>query len=151
MRAEEPRVLILMCCNCTRMTQKLAPEINNRFAENVRVLPVTCPSQINPLALIKLLQNSVDGIVVACPKDACCCPENKKVLKRKEIVKDILPVFGLHREQFHLASVSPMDPGKLLETVERMIAFIKMSRPAADGLYFIHPQDEFPDGYKCVN
>lgn len=127
MPPSNPQVLLLMCNNCKGMTAKLLPEIQLQFSEKLRVLPVTCPSQIDPFAVVKLLKKSVNGVIVACPKETCCCPENKKVIKRREIIKDILPIFGLHPEQFQLASVSPFGDKELSAVIEQMINILSFS------------------------
>lgn len=129
MRSYNPRVLLLLCSNCAGMPAKLIPEIKNRYAENIKVESVNCPSEIDAFMFIKMLRESVDGIVVACPKAACCCPDNRKVIRRKQLVRDILPIFGLHREQFQIASVSPLGGQELMEIIEQMLAFVKTLEP----------------------
>ncbi len=151
MSASSPQVLLLMCSICQGMTAKLLPEIRLHFSQQVRVFPITCPSQIDPFAFIKLLKNSVDGVIVACPKETCCCPENKKVLKRREIVKDILPVFGLHREQFHVASVSPFAGQELIAIIEHMLNFIKITFQNKDEYRFASPEEDVLSQCKWVN
>ena len=151
MSEKNPQVLLLICNNCRGMTAKLLPEIMLNFSESLRVLPVNCPSQIDPFAFIKLLKNSVDGVVVACPQDACCCPENKKVMKRREIVKDILPVFGLHGEQFQIASVSPFGGQELTQVIHQMLDLIKTNSSNIEGYKYINHVNDISNPYKWVN
>jgi len=150
MHCENPTILLLVCNNCAGMTGKLLPEIKMKYADNVRVLAVTCPSQIDPFAIMKLLKESVEGIIVACPQQTCCCPENKKVMKRREMVKDILPVFGLHKEQFQLASVSPFAGEELIKIIEQMLTFAKTLNHI-DDYSAIYQEEEFTDACKWVN
>lgn len=150
MHSGNPTILLLMCNTCSGMTGKLLPEIRLRYADNVRVLPVTCPSQIEPFAFIKLLKESVDGIVVACPRRACCCPDNRKVMKRREMVRDILPLFGLHRDQFYLASVSPFGGQEMIEIIEQMLALVKMIKPV-DDYSPVYQEEDFGGSFKWVN
>lgn len=125
MSANFPQILLFMCNDCKGLTEKVFPDLQMKFAENIRVLPIECPSQIEPWAVIKLLEKSCNGVIIACPKDKCCCPANKKIVKRRETVKDILPVFGLHREQFQIASVSLFGHDELVNIIENMLAFLK--------------------------
>lgn len=145
-----PQILLLMCDKCHGMTTKLLPEITIQFSE-LRVLPVSCPTQVDPFAIIKLLKKSVDGVIVACPKDACCCPGNKKVLKRREMVKDILPVFNLHREQFQIASVSPLAAEELRTIIEKMLEFLKTIRPEPESFSYFNDEEDSINQYKWVN
>jgi len=151
MAKNKTQILLFMCNNCKGMTDKLLPEIQLHFSDNLRVLPVTCPSQIDPFVFIKLLKKCCDGIVVACPKDACCCPENKKVIKRREIVKDILPIFGLDREQFQVASVSPFDWPELIQVIEQMLVLLQMENEKTEETKYIYKEDNISGSYKWVN
>ncbi|MDT3699524.1 MAG: hydrogenase iron-sulfur subunit [Thermincola sp.] len=135
-----PQILLMICDKCTGMTAKLMPETTVRFSE-LRVLPVSCPAQVDSFAIIKLLKKSVDGVIVACPRDACCCPDNKKLLKRREIVKDILPVFDLHREQFQIASISPLAARELNVLIEQMKEFLKTLRHETEEFSFIEDSE----------
>jgi coenzyme F420-reducing hydrogenase delta subunit len=135
-----PQILLLICDKCHGMTANLMPEINVRFSE-LRVLPVSCPAQVDSFAVIKLLKKSVDGVIVVCPKEACCCPGNKKMLKRREIVKDILPVFDLHREQFQIASISPFASEELKVLIEQLFEFLKTIRSESDVFSYIHSNE----------
>lgn len=145
-----PQVLLLVCDKCHGMTANLMPEITVRFSE-LRVLPVSCPAQVDSFAVIKLLKKSVDGVIVACPKDACCCPGNKKILKRRELVKDILPVFDIHREQFQIASISPFAAEELNVLIEQMLEFLKTISPESDLFSFIESKETTTSKLKWVN
>lgn len=145
-----PQILLLICDKCHGMTANLMPEITVRFAE-LRVLPVSCPAQVDSFAVIKLLKKSVDGVIVACPKDACCCPENKKMLKRREIVKDILPVFDLYREQFQIASISPFAAEELNVLIETLVEFLKTIRSESDVFSFIESNEVIINKLNWVN
>jgi len=151
MSAKNPQILLLVCNNCSGMTQKLLPDIQLRFSENLKVLGVSCPSQLDPFAFIKLLKKCTDGVIVACPKDACCCPDDKKIMKRREIVKDILPVFGLHREQLQIASVSPFGEEPLTDVIEGMMSLIRMGIQDIDGYDFSDIDEEEINYSICLN
>lgn len=151
MVSNNPQILLLMCNNCQGMTGKLLPDLMLRFSDNIKVLPVSCPSQIDPFSIIKLLKNSCAGVITACPKDACCCPENKKLMKRREIVKDILPLFGFHREQFQIASVSPFGGDELMKIIEQMMSLINLKTKKQGSYKYINLDDKLAETYKWVN
>ncbi len=151
MMKNKVQVLLFICKNCKGMTDKLLPEIQLHFSHSLKVLPVTCPSQIDPFVYIKLLKKSCDGIIMACPKDACCCPENKKVIKRREIVKDMLPIFGLDREKFQVASVSPFYWSELMNIVKQMMALIKTENQNLEETRYLFNEDDYSNSYKWLN
>lgn len=151
MNTGNPLVLLLICNNCKGMSEKLLPEMQFRFSENVKLMAVSCPSELDPFVFIKLLRKSCDGLVVACPKDACCCPENKAIMKRREILKDILPIFGLHREQLKIASVSPYGGKQLIQIVEDMIEFLKTEFRKGTECNFAGAEGAHPSILRWVN
>ncbi len=151
MNTGNPLVLLLMCSSCKGMSEKLLPEVQFRFAENVRVMAVSCPSELDPFVFVKLLRKSCDGLVVACPRDACCCPENKAIMKRREIIKDILPVFGLHREQFKIASVTPYGKEQLFQTIDDMIEFLKTEHHNRTECNFLEEEGTHTNILRWVN
>ncbi|WP_418792487.1 hydrogenase iron-sulfur subunit [Phosphitispora sp. TUW77] len=124
MNSSNPLVLLLMCSNSKDMLEKLLPKVQLRFPKNVKVMAVSCPSELDPLVYIRLLRKSCDGLIVACSKNACSSPEKKVIMKRREILKDILPIFGLHREQFKITSVSSFNDEQLFQIIEDMIEFL---------------------------
>lgn len=136
------KIVLLTCNNCTGMAKKLLPEIRLRYSEYLSVLPVDCPASFEPFVIIKLLKNCSDGVIVVCPKDVCCCPKNKSVMKRREIFRDILPVFGLHSEQLKIASISPLGGNKLIGIIEQMLSFISINykHPKECNLINFHPK-----------
>lgn len=145
------KVLLLVCNNCKGMTDKLIPEIYLRFADKIRILATGCPSQLDSFAVIKLLRQCADGVIIACPQGVCCCPADKKVVKRREVIKELLPVFGFHREQFVLASVSPLDGLKLVETIEQMLTFIDISKNDPADCTFLKSGHKAASPYKWLN
>lgn len=133
------------------MTDKLMPEVYLRFTDKIRVLATDCPSQMDSFLVIRLLRQCADGVIIACPQNACCCPADKRIIKRREVIKDILPVFGFHREQLVLADVSPLDTPKLIGTIEQMFAFIDLSKKQTAEYRFIKSNQEASHTYKWLN
>ncbi len=132
------------------MTDKLLPEVYLRFSDKIRVMAIGCPYQMDSFLVIRLLKQCSDGVIIACPQDVCCCPINKSVIKRREVIKDILPVFGFHKEQLVLANVSPLDGPKLIQKIEQMINFINLSKNQAEECSFFKSGRETAS-YKWLN
>lgn len=151
MAAQKNKIVLLMCNNCKGMTDKLLPEIHLHFMENIHVLPVECPSQVDAFAVIRMLKNCADGVIIACPRNACCCPSNKKSIRRWELVKDMLPIFGYSREQLQIASVSPLDGKKLTNMIDQMLVFINLSKTDPTEANFLSGERYFVQTYKWLN
>lgn len=148
---QKSRIVLLMCNKCKGMTDKLLPDIYLRFSDTLKVLPVECPSQLESFTVVKLLKDCADGVIIACPQGVCCCPANKSVIKRREIIRELLPVFGFNKEQFQLGSVSPLDSQKLIEIIEQMLTFINISKSNRESCSFVNPYDRFSGSYKWLN
>lgn len=145
------KVILLVCNNCKGMTEKLIPEIYLQFPDRIRVLATDCPTQMDSFLVIRLLKRCAEGVIIACPQGVCCCPANKSIAKRREVIKDILPVFGFHREQLVTADVSPLDAPKLIQTIEQLIAFVDLSKKRTEEYRFLKSGQEAANSYKWLN
>jgi coenzyme F420-reducing hydrogenase delta subunit len=128
MSSDNLRVLLLLCNKCKRLCDNFSAQFLKELKEEIIILPVACPAQIDPFVYIKLLKYCCDIVVIVCPKEVCCCPRNKRILKRHEILKDLFPVFGFSREQYLFASISPLGSNDLKTLISENINFVKMTK-----------------------
>lgn len=119
-------IALLVCGTCQGMTRELKNNVMAKHKDILRVVPVDCPAEMNPFVIIKMLRTNWAGIIVACPRNACCCPKNQKVLKRREMVRDLLPVFEMEKERYRIVNVSPFDFSTLDRAINEMSAQINL-------------------------
>ena len=108
------------------MTRELTSQAISKYRESLQVVPVDCPAEIDPFFVIKRLKNTWSGVIVACPRNACCCPKKQKIIKRRELIRDILPVFDLEKERYRIVDVAPFDFTTLDGVIDEMLAQINM-------------------------
>ncbi len=119
-------IALLLCGTCRGMTRELTSKVLSKYKEALQVVPISCPAEMDPFVVIKMLKTNWAGIIVACPRDACCCPNNRKVIKRRELVRDILPIFDLEKERYRIVDVSPFDFITLDRVIIEMFDQIKL-------------------------
>lgn len=119
-------IALLLCGTCRGMTRELTKKVLTKYRDSIQVVPVDCPAEMDPFVVVKMLKTGWAGVIVACPRNACCCPKNRNIIKRREMVRDILPVFDLDKEQYRIVNVSPFDFSTLDSVIEEMVAQIKM-------------------------
>lgn len=123
-RVVSSNIALLMCSTCRGMTGELMHKVLAKYKDSLQVVPVDCPAETDPFVIIKMLKTNWAGIIVACPRNACCCPKNRKVIRRREMIGDILPVFDLEKERYKVVNVSPFDFSSLDRIIEEMVGQI---------------------------
>lgn len=119
-------IALLLCGTCRGMTRELTSRVLEKYKDSLQVVSVDCPAEMDPFVVLKMLKTGWSGIIVACPRNACCCPKNRKMIKRREMVRDILPVFNLEKERYRNVNVSPFDFSTLDKVIQEMVAHIEL-------------------------
>ncbi len=121
------KVAVIACHLCEGFQKQMIPEIQLKFGESVCVLPVSCPGALNPLSYISFLNKGWGGLVVLCPKDACCCPQKVKTVSRQEVVKSLLPIFDVPKEKLEILTVTPFELPKVFNAIAKLLTIIEVS------------------------
>lgn len=119
-------IALLLCGTCQGMTRELTTKVIANHKDSLQVVPLDCPAEMDPFAVIKMLRTNWAGVIIACPRSACCCPKNRKLIKRREMVRDLLPVFDLEKERYRLVNVSPFDFLTLNRVIKEMSVQINL-------------------------
>ena len=61
----EPKILAFLCNWCSYAGADLAGTSRIQYSPNIRVIRVPCSGRINPLFILKALQNGIDGVLVS--------------------------------------------------------------------------------------
>lgn len=87
----------------------------------IKVIRVPCSGRVDPLFIIKALEEGADGVIVSgChPGDCHYGKGNYYAERRFRYLKQILPFFGIDSERFHYTWVSATEGAKWQETAVR--------------------------------
>jgi len=86
------------------------------------VIRVPCSSRINPLFIVKALQQGIDGVLVAgCHPGDCHYISGNFVARRKfAIIKSLLEYLGIEKDRVQFAWVSAAEGARFAEVVKEI-------------------------------
>ena len=80
----EPKIVAFLCNWCSYAGADLAGVSRLQYGTNVRIVRVPCSGRINPLYIVRALQNGADGVLVSgCHPGDCHYISGNQVARRK--------------------------------------------------------------------
>ncbi len=128
----EPRIVAFLCNWCSYAGADLAGVSRIQYPPNVRVVRVPCSGRINPLFVLKALQNGVDGVLVSgCHPGDCHYISGNLFARRKfAVLKSLLEHVGVEPERVHFSWVSAAEGVRFAAILERVIDAVRDVGPA---------------------
>lgn len=128
----EPKVLAFMCNWCLYTKADQADIARAQELSDVKVIRVPCSGRINPLFILKALEEGHDGVlVVGCHPGDCHYKEGNYLSRRKfATLKSFLEYLGIGKGRVQFAWVSPAEKGKFPGVVKGLIEDVKKLGPA---------------------
>ena len=119
----EPKVLAFMCNWCLYTKADQADIAKAQELSDVRLVKVPCSGRINPLFILKALEEGHDGVlVVGChPGDCHYNSGNYKARRRIMLLKNMLPQFGIEPERLRLEWISASEASRFQSAVNGFI------------------------------
>jgi F420-non-reducing hydrogenase iron-sulfur subunit len=125
--AREPKIVAFLCNWCSYAGADLAGVSRLQYPTNVRVVRVPCSGRINPLFIIKALQEGADGVLVAgCHPGDCHYISGNLVARRKfALLKGHLQYLGIAPERVQFSWVSASEGGRFAALIQQVVGDIK--------------------------
>ncbi len=129
----EPRIVAFLCNWCSYAGADLAGVSRIQYPPNVRVIRVPFSGRINPLFILKALQNGVDGVLVSgCHPGDCHYISGNLYARRKfAVLKGLLQHVGIEAERIHFSWVSAAEGGRFAAILEKVIDAVREAGPAS--------------------
>ena len=129
----EPKISALCCNWCSYAGADLAGVSRIQYPTNVRISRVPCSGRINPLYIVKALQNGVDGVLVSgCHPGDCHYISGNLVAGRKfALLKNFLEHLGIEPERVQFSWVSASEGPRFAQIVEKVVNDVKEIGPIA--------------------
>jgi F420-non-reducing hydrogenase iron-sulfur subunit len=129
---EEPTIVAFLCNWCSYAGADLAGVSRLQYPANVRVIRVPCSGRVNPLYIIKALQEGADGVLVAgCHPGDCHYISGNLVARRKfAMLKGFLNYLGIEPERVQFSWVSASEGGRFAALIEKVVADVKKLQSA---------------------
>jgi coenzyme F420-reducing hydrogenase delta subunit len=128
----EPKIVAFLCNWCSYAGADLAGVSRLQYGPNVRIIRVPCSGRIDPLYIMKALQNGVDGVLVSgCHPGDCHYISGNLVARRKfAIIKRMITYIGLEPERVQFSWVSASEGGRFAALMNKVIDDIKRLGPS---------------------
>ena len=128
----QPKIVAFLCNWCSYAGADLAGVSRLQYGPNVRIIRVPCSTRINPLFIIKALQNGADGVLVSgCHPGDCHYISGNLVARRKfALTKKFLEYIGIEPERVQFSWVSASEGNRFASLMNRVIDDVKKVGPA---------------------
>ncbi len=128
----EPRVLAILCTWCSYAGADLAGVGRMQYPPNVRIVKVPCSARVNPLYLVRALQEGWDGVLVSgChPGDCHYIGGNYAARRRFSVLQQFLDYVGLEPGRVNFSWVSASEGAKFSEVIETVVDRVKKLGPS---------------------
>lgn len=119
----QPKVVAFLCNWCSYAGADLAGVSRIQYPPNVRIIRVPCSGRINPLFLLRALQNGADAVLVSgCHPGDCHYISGNLAARRKfALLKDLLLYVGLEPERVQFTWVSASEGGRFAAIIDKVV------------------------------
>ena len=123
----EPTIVAFLCNWCSYAGADLAGVSRLQYPANVRVIRVPCSGRVDPLYIIKALQEGADGVLVSgCHPGDCHYLSGNLVARRKfAMLRSFLDYVGIEPERIQFSWVSASEGGRFAALIEKVVADVK--------------------------
>ena len=128
----EPKIVAFLCNWCSYAGADLAGVGRLQYPPNTRTIRVPCSGRVNPLFILRALQNGADGVLVSgChPGDCHYLSGNYAARRRFAVFSRLLEYVGIEKGRVHFSWVSAAEAGKFAEVITEVTEEVKKLGPA---------------------
>ncbi len=128
----QPKIMTFLCNWCSYAGADLAGVSRIQYPPNTRVIRVPCSGRVNPLYILKCLQDGYDGVLVSgCHPGDCHYISGNYVARRKfAILKKTLEFMGIEPDRVQFSWVSAGEGEKFSQVISRVTETVKALGPA---------------------
>jgi coenzyme F420-reducing hydrogenase delta subunit len=128
----EPKIVAFLCNWCSYAGADLAGVSRLQYGPNIRIIRVPCSGRINPLYILKALQNGADGVLVSgCHPVDCHYISGNLVARRKfSLVKRMIEYIGIEPERVQFSWVSASEGNRFAALINQVIDDVKKVGPS---------------------
>ena len=128
----QPKILAFLCNWCSYAGADLAGVSRIQYPASIRVIRVPCSGRVNPMFILRALQEGVDGVLVSgChPGDCHYLTGNYHARRRFLILKALLDFCGVEEGRVQFSWVSASEGQKFADVVKAVTETVRALGPA---------------------
>lgn len=127
----QPKIVAFICHWCSYAGADLAGISRIQYPPNIRIIRLPCSGRVNPLYVIKALEQGADGVLISgCHPGDCHYSEGNFYARRRfAMLKKLLEYGGIDPRRFQLSWVSAAEGDKWAEIVREVVEEIRKIGP----------------------
>ncbi|UCG00241.1 MAG: hydrogenase iron-sulfur subunit [Spirochaetaceae bacterium] len=127
MHAWEPKIAVFLCNWCSYAGADLAGVSRLQYPHNIRIIRVPCSGRLNPLFVLKALQQGADGVLVSgCHPGDCHYISGNLAARRKfALLKSYIEYLGIEPQRVQFSWVSASEGTRFAALIEKVVAEIR--------------------------
>ena len=128
----EPKIVAFLCNWCSYAGADLAGVSRFQYPTNLRVIRVPCSGRVDPMYIVKALQEGVDGVLVSgCHPGDCHYISGNLLARRKfALLKNFLEYLGIEPGRVQFSWVSASEGSRFAELVAKVVEDVRQLGPA---------------------
>jgi coenzyme F420-reducing hydrogenase delta subunit len=128
----EPKIIAFLCNWCSYAGADLAGVGRIQYPPNTRTIRVPCSGRVNPLFILRALQNGADGVLVSgChPGDCHYLSGNYAARRRFAVFSRLLEYVGIEKGRVHFSWVSAAEARRFAEVITEVTEEVRKLGPA---------------------
>ncbi|MFC2105643.1 hydrogenase iron-sulfur subunit [Candidatus Bipolaricaulota bacterium] len=128
----EPKIVAFLCNWCSYAGADLAGVSRLQYPTNVRIIRVPCSGRIDPLYIVRALQEGMDGVLVSgCHPGDCHYISGNLVARRKFALLDsYLDYLGIEPGRVQFSWVSASEGSRFAALIEKVVEDVRTLGPA---------------------
>ena len=131
-QAGKRTLALFYCQNTPESGEAQRQALETKYASRLKLFPIPCSGRLDPLHLLKALEEFADAAyVIACPEGACRYFEgNLRATKRVGMTARTIAQIGLEKERVGIVANSRENPKPLAELAEEILDRTGELRPS---------------------
>lgn len=140
-QSSEPKIIAFLCNWCSYVGADLAGTSRIPYPESVRIIRVPCSGRIDPIFIVKGLQQGADGVLISgCHPGACHYTSGNYYARRRMLMfRKLVEFTGLDPERIQMSWVSASEGQKWAQVVRQVTEEISGLGPRKVGEHKVRP------------
>lgn len=127
----EPKVVGFLCHWCSYAGADLTGSARLEYPHNIRIIRVPCSGRVDPVFILRALENGVDGVLVSgCHPGDCHYQSGNYHARRKfAITRRLLEFVGIEPERVQFSWVAASEGPKMAQVIQDFVEGVRKVGP----------------------
>ena len=127
----EPKVVGFLCHWCSYAGADLTGSARLEYPHNIRIIRIPCSGRVDPMFILRALQNGLDGVLVSgCHPGDCHYQSGNFHARRKfAVTRRLLDYVGIEPERVQFSWVAASEGPKMAAVISEFVEEVRKVGP----------------------